>query len=751
MKKHTLLVTAIFFILNKNMVAQPLKKQPEMEQKINALLQQMTLQEKIGQMNQVSKDFATGTVNKDVTDVEADVKNGNIGSFLNLAEMDMKIKMQTIAVKESRLKIPIIFGLDVIHGYRTIFPIPLAQAASWDLQAIENAERVAATEASADGVNWTFAPMMDVGRDPRWGRAMEGAGEDTYLGSLIAAARVRGFQGNDLSADNTIVACAKHFAGYGFGEAGREYNTVNMSEQKLRQDVLPPFKAAVDAGIGTFMNAFHTLNGVPCSADKHLGIDILRKEWGFNGFMVSDWASYKELIAHGVAADDGEAAVKALSAGGDMDMEGKVYINGLEKALKNKKINIAQIDDAVRNILRIKMKLGLFDNPFKYLNKERRDNAMYKPEFIIATRDLAKKGMVLLKNIANTSGEKVLPISKTVKTIAIIGPFANSKTQKDYLSFWTFRAEQSKVVTLYEGIKNKIPSANIIFAEGLDKMDVMTEASLNDAIEKATQADVVIMALGEHGENNGEARSFTNINLPGQQEELLKKINALGKPTVMVLFSGRPLTFEWANKNVAAILEAWQPGMEAGNAVADVLFGDYNPAGKLTMTFPQNVGQIPIYYNQLSTGREWSGKQEDFWYSRYRDVTNEPAYPFGFGLSYTDFSYSEISLSQKSITPLQKLEAAVTITNTGKYDGEETVQLYLRDVVADISRPVKELKGFKKIMLKKGESQKVTFSIGIEDLKYWNNELKYKADAGTFQVMIGTNSSEVKQVSFELK
>jgi beta-glucosidase len=737
---------AALFCFNMTITAQIPTSVKNIPQRVETLLKQMTLEEKIGQMHQLNRDLATGTVSAEQQNMEEVVRKGGIGSFLTIFEMDEKIKFQTIAVKESRLKIPLIFGLDVIHGYRTIFPIPLAEAASFDLAAIENAERIAATEARADGVHWTFAPMMDVGRDPRWGRVMEGAGEDTYLGSLIAAARVRGFQGKDLSADNTLVACAKHFAAYGFGEAGREYNTVNMSEQRLREVVLPPFKAAIDAGVGTVMNAFHTLNGVPASADKHLGIDILKKEWGFKGFVISDWASYNELIYHGVAANQTEAAALALNAGGDMDMEGRVYINALKKALAEKRVTMAQIDEAVRRILTIKMSLGLFDDPFRYLNKERRDNTMWKPEFIEASRDMARKGMVLLRNENQT-----LPFSKKVKTIAIVGPFADAKGQKDYLSFWTFRAVQSKVITLAEGVKNKIPGAEILIAAGVDTSNRMTEASLNDALQKVQRADIVIVALGEHGINSGEARSFTNLNLPGEQEALLKKVVAAGKPTALVLINGRPLTIEWAAANCPAILEAWQPGQEAGNAIADVLFGDYNPAGKLPLTFPVNVGQIPIYYNELSTGRPWSGKQEDFWFSRYRDVGTKPLYPFGYGLSYTRFEYSDISLDKTAITANEKLQASVTLNNAGNYDGEEIVQLYIRDLVADISRPVKELKGFQKVFLAKGSSKKITFSIGVDELKYWNNQLKYKADKGEFEVMIGTSSEQVKIAKFSLK
>jgi beta-glucosidase len=748
MRTSCLKCIALLFLLNItiNMHAQIPTSVKNIPARVTALLKQMTLDEKIGQMNQLSKDFATGTVSDDQSNVEEQVRKGGIGSFLNLNEMDMKIKMQTIATKESRLKIPLIFAIDVIHGYKTIFPLPLAEAASFDLAAIENAERVAAIEASADGIKWTFAPMMDIGRDPRWGRVMEGAGEDTYLGSLIAAARVRGFQGKDLSADNTIVACAKHFAGYGFGEAGREYNTVDMSEQRLREIVLPPFKAAVDAGIGTFMNAFHTLNGVPCSMNTHLGIDILRKEWGFKGMMVSDWASYKELIYHAVAANDEDAAIKALNAGGDMDMEGRVFVNGLKTALEKKKITLKQIDDAVYRILYLKMASGLFDDPFKFLSKERRDKALLQPEHLKATRELAAKSMVLLRNEGN-----ILPIAKTIKNIAVIGPFANAQQDRDYMSFWTYKGEQKHVVTLSAGIKNKWPGATLMVEEGVNEKDELDEVKINAAIEKAKAADVIIVAVGEHGVTNGEAQSRTNLELPEAQELLLKKAVATGKPIVMVLFNGRPITINWASKNVPAILNAWQPGTEAGNAVADVLSGDYNPGGKLPMTFPKNVGQIPIYYNSLNTGRPWSGKQEDFWFSRYRDVDNLPLYPFGYGLSYTTFNYTPVVLSKNIMSATDKITATVQVTNSGKYDGHETVQLYIRDLVADVSRPLKELKKFEKVFIKKGETKTIQFTLTVNDLKYWNNEAKYKADKGMFEIMVGTNSVDVSKASLELK
>lgn len=745
MKKQ--IVQIVTWALSLTAIAQPTSVK-NIDQKVDSLMKLMTLEEKIGQLNQLTADFATGNLEgaKAKSELDQLIKDGKVSSFLNVNGMENKIRFQEVAVKQSRLKIPIIIGQDVIHGYKTIFPIPLAQSCSWDLFAIENAERIAATEASADGVHWTFAPMMDIGRDPRWGRVMEGAGEDTWLGSKIASARVKGFQGQDLSKDNTILACAKHFAGYGFSESGREYNTVELSERFVREVVLPPFKAASDAGVGSFMNSFNVLWGVPASGNKHLVKDILKDEWGFKGFVVSDWESVGEMIVHGAVKDSAEAASKAMNAqSSDMEMVSSTYINHLKKLVDQGKVKQANIDDACRRILKMKFALGLFEDPFRYFNPKRAATAMLTQENLAATRDLARKSMVLLKNEG-----KILPLKKDIKTIALIGPFADGKEDRDYMSFWTFKGDQKDVVTLLTGIKNKVsPQTKILTASVCGFMGKCNDNEIKKAIELAKQADVVILALGENGERNGEYRSRAYLNLPGNQQDLAKAVIAIGKPTVAVLFNGRPLTLEWESKNIPAILEAWQPGTQAGNAVADVLFGDYNPAGKLTMSFPITVGQIPVYYNQLNTGRPIEGKPN--WNSSYTDIPNTPLYPFGFGLSYTTFKYGELALNKAEINASETIEASISVTNTGTVAGEEVVQLYIRDLVADVARPIKELKGFQKISLKPGETKNVVFKLNIEDLKYWNEDLKFKADAGEFKIIVGSSSIDTKEKMFTLK
>ena len=716
-----------------------------LDRKADSVLQKMTLEEKIGQLNQLSIEFATGSEGQKNLKLEDLVTQGKVGSFLNTQNMEYKIKLQKIAMTKSRMKIPLLFALDVIHGYKVAFPIPLAQSCTWDLSAVEKAERVAAEMATAHGIHWTFAPMMDVGRDPRWGRVMEGAGEDTWLGAKIAAARVKGFQGEDLSKNNTILACAKHFAAYGATESGREYNTTELSERQLREVYLPPFKAAAEAGIGTYMNAFNAISGVPASGHVHLVKNILKGEWGFKGFVVSDWESISEMINHGVAADSMEAAYKGIIAGSDMDMVSQVYEKCLKKLVQQGKVKEDLINDACRRILKMKFALGLFDDPYRYFDVKRREASLKNPAYKEAARDVARKSMVLLKNDGN-----ILPLKKDVKNLALIGPFADGKFDRDYLSFWTFGTEQKDVVTLLQGVKSKVPQTNILTASVCGFMGDCKENEIANAVETAKKADVVVLALGENGERNGESRSRTSLDLPGNQKELLKAVLATGKPVVLVLFNGRPLTLEWESKNVPAILEAWQPGTEAGNAVADVLFGDYNPSGKLTMSFPINVGQIPVYYNQLPTGRP-ATKTNEMWKSGYADISNNALYPFGYGLSYTTFSYSDLSLSKTSFGSGENIEASVTVTNTGQREGEEVVQLYIRDLVADVSRPVKELRGFEKIKLNPGESKKVTFKLTEEDLKYWNAELQYKADAGDFKVMVGPNSMELKEKTFSFR
>lgn len=724
---------------------------PNIEARVEALLAKMTLDEKIGQLNQVPGDISTGTdVKKD--DLLAQIRSGRVGSVLSHTNFQNKITMQRAAVGQTRLGIPLIFGFDVIHGYKTIFPIPLAQAASWDMGLIERIERVAAEEASADGQHWTFAPMVDVGRDPRWGRVMEGAGEDPYLGSRVAEARIRGFQGNDLSANNTLAACTKHFAAYGFAEAGREYNTVDMSEQRLREIVMPPFKAAADAGSATFMNAFNVLNGVPASMDKHLITDILRGEWAWKGMVVSDWNSFGETIVHGAAENEVDAAAKCLSAGSDMDMSGGIFQRGLQKALENGRVSQAQIDEAVRRVLRLKFALGLFDDPFRYLDSKRREASLEKPEYRELAREAAAKSMVLLKNDGG-----LLPFSENgpFKKIAIIGPYADSKGNKDYLSFWTLglgmrEYDSTKVVRPAQALKPALEALGFEVTVTEICVDApCLEPDYSLAIKAARAADAIVVCVGERGLDCGENRSVTSLELPRGQEQILKIVGRLSKPVAMVLFNSRPLVFDWANENVPAILVAWQPGFETGNALADVITGKVNPSGKLPMTFPRSLGQVPIYYNHLNTGRPQQS-QGQMWTSGYIDSPNSPAYPFGYGLSYTRFSYSKPTIKQSLYKMGEPIELSVTVTNTGGQSGEEVVQCYVRDLSADISRPVKELRAFEKIKLEPRESRTLSFRLTTDDLAYWNNELKWKADPGKFKVFVGGNSRDVQELEFEL-
>jgi beta-glucosidase len=749
MKKITFLLFSLFLFPFSFLLAQKTSVK-DIDARVEALLVKMTLDEKIGQLHQVPGDISTGTdVAKD--DMLSAIKAGKVGSVLSHTNFNNKITMQRAAVG-SRLGIPLIFGFDVIHGYKTIFPIPLAQAASWDMAAIEQAERIAAIEASADGQNWTFSPMVDVSRDPRWGRMMEGAGEDPYLNSRVAEARVRGFQGDDLGKNNTLAACVKHFAGYGFSEAGRDYNSVDMSEQRLREIVLPPFKAAADAGAATFMNAFNTLNGVPASMDKHLVTDILRGEWGFKGMVVSDWNSFGETIIHGAAEDEADASAKCLSAGSDMDMAGGTFQKGLKRALESGRVTQAQIDEAVRRVLRLKFALGLFDDPFRYLDPKRRAADLEKPEYRLAARDLAAKSMVLLKNDGD-----LLPLRPDgpFKKIALVGPYANSQGKKDYMSFWTLG------IGFREYDSTKVVTPAMVLKPALEKMgfevtvtEICLDAACNEkdlsvAMKATGEADLVVVCVGESGWDSGESRSVSDINLKNNQEVLLRIAARGNKPTVMALFNSRPMTFPWAYENIPAILACWQPGYEAGNALADILTGAVNPSGKLPVTFPRSAGQIPIYYNSLNTGRPQQ-QQGQMWTSGYLDSPTSPAFPFGYGLSYTTFAYSDVRVNRTKMKSGETLEVSVTVTNTGKYAGEEVVQLYIRDLSADIARPVKEMKGFEKVKLNATESKTVTFKLTEEDLAYWNNELKFKADPGKFKVFVGGNSRDVKEAEFEL-
>lgn len=712
-------------------------------QKVDSVLQLMTLAEKIGQMTQYSNDFAeTGPITKD-GDKKEKVRRGLVGSYLNIYGAARTRSLQEIAM-QSRLKIPLLFGQDVVHGFRTIFPIPLAEAASWDLPAIENAARIAAKEAAAQGIHWTFAPMVDIGRDPRWGRVMEGAGEDTYLGSLIAAARVRGFQGKGLGTVDAVMACAKHFAAYGAAVGGRDYNSVDMSLMQLNEVYLPPFKAAVDAGVATLMNSFNDINGIPATGSKYLQRDLLKNAWGFKGFVVSDWGSIGEMIQHGYAQNNYDAALKALTAGSDMDMESRSYIGHLEQLVKDKKINIALINDAVRRILYKKFEMGLFDDPYRFCSEEREKAQWSNPENLQVAEDMAKKSIVLLKN-----EQQVLPLPRQGKTIALIGPFV--KAQSDHNGFWSFDwpDDSSRIPTIYDAVARK-SSNPLLYARGCGITDTTT-AGFAEAIRVAMQSDIVVFTAGEKRDMSGEAKSRSSIGLPGVQEELIKALVATGKPVVVLISAGRPLVFNYTSHHAQAIVYTWWLGTRAGNAIADVLFGDYNPSGKLPMTFPRSEGQIPIYYNHFNTGRPAKTETDVNYVSAYIDELNSPMYPFGYGLSYTKFAYSDLLLSKKQINALEKLKIKVTVTNTGSRAGEEVVQLYIRDMVGSVVRPLKELKGFKKLMLSAGESKTLEFSIGVDDLRFYNNALQYIWEPGMFKVFVGGNSSDVKEANFELK
>ena len=716
------------------------------DRKVEALLRQMTLEEKIGQLNQYTGDnAATGpiTINPNK---QAEIKQGLIGSMLNILGTKYTRQYQELAM-QSRLKIPLLFGQDVIHGYKTTFPIPLAEAASWDLEAMELTARIAATEAAAAGIHWTFAPMVDISRDPRWGRVMEGAGEDTYLGSKIAYARVKGFQGN-LGDVTSVMACVKHFAAYGAAVGGRDYNSVDMSNRMLWETYLPPFKAALDAGAATFMNSFNDLNGIPATGNAYLQRDILKGKWNFKGFVVSDWGSIGEMVNHGYAKDNKEAALAAITAGSDMDMESNAYRYHLAQLVKEKKVPMALIDDAVKRILRKKFELGLFDDPFKFNNEEREQKALNNPEHRKVARAMAAKSIVLLKN------EKgILPLSKSTKTIAFIGPLV--KEYKQNMGFWSVELPEldytKEIVSQWDGLQNKVEkNTQLLYAKGCDIEGDNTEG-FAEAIAVANQADVVILSIGERRDQSGEAKSRSNLRLPGVQEELVKAIQATGKPVVVLINAGRPLIFNWTADQVPAILYTWWLGSEAGNAIADVLFGDYNPSGKLPISFPREEGQIPIYYNHFNTGRPAPNETATNYVSAYIDLKNSPKFPFGYGLSYTTFNYSDLQLSKKVMKKNETITVSFTLTNSGKFDGEEVVQLYLKDQVGSVVRPVKELRDFQKVFLKAGASQKITFTIDKEKLAFYNAKLEWTPEPGTFEVQLGSSSTDIRlKDNFEL-
>ena len=719
--------------------------QKSIDQKVTELMAKMTLEEKIGQLNQYNDDItATGPITKDA-DKAGQVRAGKLGSILNAIGAKNTKNWQDQAM-QSRLKIPLLFGQDVIHGFRTTFPIPLGETATWDMNLIEKSARIAAIEASAYGIHWTFAPMVDIGRDPRWGRVMEGAGEDTYLGTLVGKARVKGFQGNGLGNKDAVMACAKHFAAYGAAVGGRDYNSVDMSLRQLHETYLPPFKAVSDIGVATFMNSFNDINGIPATGNKYIQRDLLKGAWNYKGFVVSDWGSIGEMIPHGFAKDNKDAALKAIIAGSDMDMESRSYTNHLAELVKEGKVDIQFIDDAVRRILTKKYELGLFDDPYRFINEKREKEQANNPEHRKFAREIGAKSIVLLKNY-----NQLLPLSPTTKKVAIIGPFAKATVENH--GFWSiaFPDDSQRIVTQFDGIKAQLDkNSELLYAKGCNAND-NDKSLFAEAVETAKKADVVIMTLGEGHAMSGEAKSRSNIHFSGVQEDLLKEIAKTGKPIVLLINAGRPLVFDWASENIPTIVYTWWLGTEAGNSIADVIFGKVNPGGKLPMTFPRTEGQIPIYYNHYNTGRPAKNNTDRNYVSAYIDLDNDPAYPFGFGLSYTTFKYSDFNVSSANLKGNQTLDINVSVTNSGNYDGDEVVQLYIRDLVGKVVRPVKELKGFQKIFLKKGETKTINFKLTPEDLKFYDEDLNYDWEAGEFDIMVGTSSADVqtKRINWE--
>ena len=723
------------------------KLNPEIEKKIDVLMSKMTLEEKVGQMNQYNGFWdVTGPapVGGTAEQKYENIKKGLVGSMLTVRGVKEVKAVQKIAVEQTRLGIPLIIGFDVIHGYKTLSPIPLAEAASWDLKAIEKSAETAASEAAASGINWTFGPMMDISKDARWGRVMEGAGEDSYLGSKVAIARVKGFQGdNTFKSPLRIAATAKHFAAYGFVESALEYNASEISNNTLFNQVLPPFKAAVDAGLKTVMTSFNTINGIPASGDKFLLRDVLKNKWGFNGFVISDWASIREMIPWGFSKDEKEAAISAVEAGTDMDMEGGIYVPYLIDLVKQGKVKQEFVDDAVRRILRVKYELGLFDNPYRFLDEKREKEVIGSKANREAVLDMAKKSIVLLKNDTN-----LLPLKKSGQKIVLLGSLAESKNSP--LGSWRIAADSNTAVSVLEGMQ-QYKGNSLNYVKGLDLTTLeptfLTEVQYNTtdksgfeaAKNAAKEADVVVMVLGEHGFSTGEARSRTNLDLPGLQQEFLEEIYKVNPNIVLVLNNGRPLTISWAAEKIPTIVEAWQLGTETGNAVAQVLYGDYNPSGKLPMSFPRNIGQVPIAYNHYSTGR-FTNKDNNVFWSHYSDVEKTPLYPFGYGLSYTTFEYSNLKINKKTFSKGEKVEVSVDLKNTGKVTGKEVAQLYLQDEFASVVRPVKELKGFEMIELKAGETKTITFTLTDAELGFYNNQNEFVVEPGSFKVMVGGSS-----------
>ena len=755
------LLTAVITASAFTAMAAPQADKDKMDQFIDNLMGKMTLQEKIGQLNlPVSGEIVTGQAKS--SDVAGKIRKGQVGGLFNVKGVENIREVQKIAVEQSRLKIPLLFGMDVIHGYETVFPIPLALSCSWDMEAIKESARIAAKESSADGICWTFSPMVDICRDPRWGRMAEGGGEDPYLGSEISAAMVKGYQGDDLTDKNTIMACVKHFALYGAPEAGRDYNTVDMSHLSMFNNYFPPYKAAIDAGVGSVMTSFNVVDGIPATGNKWLMTDVLRDRWGFDGFVVTDYTAISEMIAHGMG-DLQQVSAMSLSAGTDMDMVADGFLTTLEKSLKEGKVTMAEIDKACRRILEAKYKLGLFDDPYKYCDASRVKKDIFTAENRTVARKIATETFVLLKNENN-----LLPLQRKGK-IALVGPLANTKANMP--GTWSVAAASDKYNSLYESMKQSLAGkAEVLYAKGSNLMyDAQREAEatmfgremrdprsaqelLDEALNVASQADVIVAAVGESSEMSGESSSRTNLEMPDAQRDLLTALKKTGKPVVLVYFAGRSTVMTWEQENFPAILNVWFGGSEAADAICDVVFGDVSPSGKLTTTFPKNVGQIPLYYNHLNTGRPLeAGKWFSKFRSNYLDIDNDPLYPFGYGLSYTTFRYGDLQLSNNSMNEKGKITASVTVTNTGNYDADEIVQMYIRDMVGSVARPVKELKGFERIHLKKGESRTVSFDITAEQLKFYNSALNWVCEPGEFEVMVGGNSRDVQTKKFSLQ
>lgn len=755
------LLTAVITASAFTAMAAPQADKDKMDQFIDNLMRKMTLQEKIGQLNlPVSGEIVTGQAKS--SDVAGKIRKGQVGGLFNVKGVENIREVQKIAVEQSRLKIPLLFGMDVIHGYETVFPIPLALSCSWDMEAIKESARIAAKESSADGICWTFSPMVDICRDPRWGRMAEGGGEDPYLGSEISAAMVKGYQGDDLTDKNTIMACVKHFALYGAPEAGRDYNTVDMSHLSMFNNYFPPYKAAIDAGVGSVMTSFNVVDGIPATGNKWLMTDVLRDRWGFDGFVVTDYTAISEMIAHGMG-DLQQVSAMSLSAGTDMDMVADGFLTTLEKSLKEGKVTMAEIDKACRRILEAKYKLGLFDDPYKYCDASRVKKDIFTAENRAVARKIATETFVLLKNENN-----LLPLQRKGK-IALVGPLANTKANMP--GTWSVAAASDKYNSLYESMKQSLAGkAEVLYAKGSNLMyDAQREAEatmfgremrdprsaqelLDEALSVASQADVIVAAVGESSEMSGESSSRTNLEMPDAQRDLLTALKKTGKPVVLVYFAGRSTVMAWEQENFPAILNVWFGGSEAADAICDVVFGDVSPSGKLTTTFPKNVGQIPLYYNHLNTGRPLeAGKWFSKFRSNYLDIDNDPLYPFGYGLSYTTFRYGDLQLSNNSMNEKGKITASVTVTNTGNYDADEIVQMYIRDMVGSVARPVKELKGFERIHLKKGESRTVSFDITAEQLKFYNSALNWVCEPGEFEVMVGGNSRDVQTKKFSLQ